>query len=188
MDHHLPLSNAPSQASLAARRFSRMKEAGRATGSNLAGRYRRSLSSAAAAGESGVGQTLSKAIGPVPQDQELCTTVIARQFFPISRDLRTTITAITWGKRVDLRQIRRVARECRDDWAVRRVSRKLDDQRQCGWTSSSPMMIMIRLPRVPAARLVVLRWPCTRRTRSAHSVRTKVRHSCRPSPPHMVSS
>lgn len=78
--------NAESRMSLAVRSLSRMKEAGRATGSNPAGLYRRNLSSAAAAGESSVGQTLSKAIGPVPQDQELCTTAIARQFFPISRD------------------------------------------------------------------------------------------------------
>lgn len=122
MDHLMLLSHASDRVSPAASRFLKTKEAEHATGSNPARLSRRSPSNAAAAGKSGVGQTLLRVTELVSQELGVSTVVIARHSLPISRDWRTITTQTTWARRVDLyQQIKR-----QDNRAVRQVSGILD--------------------------------------------------------------
>lgn len=135
-NHHVRSSNAPSKVNLAAARCSKTREAGNDIDNNPARLSRRNFFSAAAAGKLGVGQTLLRVTGLVPQELGLSTAVIVRHTSPISRDWRTTITGTTVARRVDL-----VTKKWRDDWAVRRASGILDDQRKYGWKLTNQMMM-----------------------------------------------
>lgn len=119
-DHLVLLFHASDRVSPAASRCSKTKEAEHATDSNLVRLSPRSSFNAAAAGKSGVGQTLSRVTEPVSQKLGVSTNVTARHSLRTSRDWRTTTTGIIWARKVDLHQI---ARNWRDDWTGVREGR-----------------------------------------------------------------
>lgn len=100
MTDHLVLSfHASDRVSSAASRYSETKEAEHATGSNPVRRCPRNPFNAAAAGRSGIGQTLSRVTEPVSQKLGVSTNVTARHSLRTSRDWRTTSTRITGQER-----------------------------------------------------------------------------------------
>lgn len=100
-------SHVPSRMSLAASSLSKTRGPENATENNPARVFRRTSSSAAAAGKSGVGQILSRATGRVPQASVVSTSAIASRNLPSSRSWKTTTIESTWAEKVDLRQMRK---------------------------------------------------------------------------------